>query len=93
MGRGASFILLHSVCEHKRLTITLPIVFVADLQRLKAVEREEAGTRAAARLRKSGRTPAILFSLPRNASRLISMDSKQITSLVRHPMDVHPGDI
>ncbi len=55
------------------------------MQRLTAIEREGGGSRVAARLRKTGRTPAILFSLPQNESRLISVDSKEATSLVRHP--------
>jgi ribosomal protein L25 (general stress protein Ctc) len=56
---------------------------IADLRRLTALEREKAGTRAAEHLRKNGRIPAILFSLPQNKSRLISLDSHQLTSLVR----------
>lgn len=56
---------------------------IADLRRLTALEREKAGTRAAEHLRKNGRVPAILFSLPQNKSRLISLDSQQVTSLVR----------
>ena len=34
-------------------------------------------------LRKEGRTPAILFSLPQNTSQLLALDSQDVSSLVR----------
>ena len=34
-------------------------------------------------LRKEGRTPAILFSLPQNSSQLLALDSQDVSSLVR----------
>ncbi len=52
------------------------------LVKLTAVERNGEGSRAAARVRKSGLTPAILFSLPGNESRLISLDTRLVNQLV-----------
>ena len=54
-----------------------------------ARRREEDGTRACSKLRKTGRTPAILFSLPFNESQLISLDTKQVTTLVSSSLIVH----
>ena len=48
--------------------------------------RHDEGSRAAARMRKAGRTPGILFSLPGDASILVSMETKQVNTLVGTPV-------
>lgn len=50
---------------------------------IEALYRAETGRHTCNRLRKDGRTPAIIFSLPQNESKLISLDSKTATSMVR----------
>ncbi|CAK0781624.1 hypothetical protein CVIRNUC_005427 [Coccomyxa viridis] len=45
--------------------------------------RHEEGSRAAVRMRRGGRTPGILFSLPGDASVLVSMETKHLNTLLR----------
>ncbi|KAK9798532.1 hypothetical protein WJX73_010550 [Symbiochloris irregularis] len=62
-----------------------PAAVVAQQQeahQLSAIPRRNSGTKYSELLRKESRTPATLFSLPNNDSRLLSVDSKQITKLV-----------
>ena len=54
----------------------------AGLDIISAQVRHEEGSRAAARRRKAGRIPGILFSLPGDASILVSMETKQVNTLV-----------
>ncbi len=54
----------------------------AGLDIISAQVRHEEGSRAAARMRKAGRIPGILFSLPGDASILVSMETKQVNTLV-----------
>lgn len=42
--------------------------------------RNDSGSRSAAKLRKSGRVPGILFSLPGEESRLLTFDRKDIST-------------
>ena len=57
------------------------LLFVG-LDIISAQVRHEEGSRAAVRMRKAGRIPGILFSLPGDASILVSMETKQVNTLV-----------
>jgi len=51
---------------------------------LRASPRDQSGSRAAAVLRKNGRVPGILFSMPNDEKgKLVSFDEKEITSCVQ----------
>lgn len=51
---------------------------------LRASPRDQSGSRAAAVLRKTGRVPGILFSMPNDEKgKLVSFDEKEITSCVQ----------
>ena len=62
---------------------THPNRFPAGVDVIKARLRHEEGSRAAVRMRRGGRTPGILFSLPGNASVLVSMETKHLNTLVQ----------
>lgn len=57
--------------------------FPAGVDVIHARLRHEEGSRAAVRMRRGGRTPGILFSLPGDASVLVSMETKHLNTLVR----------
>ena len=57
--------------------------FHAGIDVIQARLRHEEGSRAAVRMRRGGRTPGILFSLPGDASILVSMETKHLNTLVQ----------
>jgi large subunit ribosomal protein L25 len=55
------------------------------IETLEAEARAETGSLAAARLRRAGRVPAVLFSLPGEGRRLLSLDAAAVgAQLARH---------
>ncbi|KAK9863915.1 hypothetical protein WJX84_009198 [Apatococcus fuscideae] len=62
------------------LSSTLPQEGIEDLE---VQIRDKAGTHHSSRLRKAGKTPGTLFSLPDNATKLIWFDSKEIAAKMR----------
>ncbi|KAL3150318.1 hypothetical protein ABBQ32_000165 [Trebouxia sp. C0010 RCD-2024] len=50
---------------------------------LEASYRDETGRHTCKRLRKDGRTPAIIFSMPHNENKLISISANDATNMVR----------
>ena len=60
---------------------------------IKARLRHEEGSRAAVRMRRGGRTPGILFSLPGDASILVSMETKHLNTLVQPPCPCKPFNL
>lgn len=54
----------------------------AELETLAAEPRGEAGSLESHKLRKAGRTPGVLFSLPGEASVLVSFESKPLGKLL-----------
>lgn len=68
---------------HRRLSGSAPSLALAyEPDTLVAWPREESGGNACARLRKSGRTPATIFSLPGNKSKLVHLDSRVVARQV-----------
>lgn len=70
--------------QRRIATASIPVAAMAyEPQTLVARFRDGAGAAAAAKLRKEGRTPAIVFSLPGNQSKLIDLEAREVAKQVK----------
>lgn len=68
---------------YSRIGLSSQATTSAEPETIEAFSREDTGRHFCNRMRKSGRTPAIVFSLPGNESKLITIDSNAATKMVR----------
>ncbi|DBA78857.1 hypothetical protein WJX77_002125 [Trebouxia sp. C0004] len=68
---------------HSRIGLSSQATTSAEPETIEALYREDTGRHTSHRLRKAGRTPGIVFSLPGNESKLITLDSNTASNMVR----------